>query len=62
MVTLIRTLISWALFLGVCGGLVDMTLALRREAAQAHQVGLVSLGDLNRSLLRGGTHHKRRRK
>lgn len=51
MSNLIASLISWALFLGLCGSLVDTALALRREAAQAHRIGLVSLGQLNRSLL-----------
>ena len=53
MSNLISSLISWALFLGVCGGLVDVTIALRHDAAHAHQIGLVSLGRLNRSLLGG---------
>jgi hypothetical protein len=51
MSNLITSLISWALLLGVLGGLVDTTIALRNEAARAHSVGLVSLGTLNRSLL-----------
>ena len=35
----------------VSGGLVDVTLAMRHEAAKAHQMGLISLGDLNRQLV-----------
>lgn len=53
MFNLISSLISWALFIGVCGGLVDTTIALRHEAAHAHRIGLVSLVQLNRSLLGG---------
>ena len=45
------TVIQWALFLGVSGGLVDATIAMRKEAAKAHEIGLVNLGHLNRSLL-----------
>lgn len=51
MARLITTIIQWALFLGVSGGLVDATIAMRKEAAKAHQIGLISLGRLNRSLL-----------
>jgi hypothetical protein len=51
MSNLIAPLISWALLLGICGGLVDATLALRDRAARAHAMGLVSLSQLNRSLL-----------
>ena len=51
MARLIATVIQWALFLGVSGGLVDATIAMRKEAAKAHEIGLVSLGLLNRSLL-----------
>jgi len=51
MARLIATVIQWALFLGVSGGLVDATIAMRKEAAKAHQIGLISLGHLNRSLL-----------
>ena len=57
MVSLIKSLISWALLLGVLGGLVDVTIALRKEAAWAHSIGLVSLGQLNRALL-GGPRHR----
>ena len=60
MFKLIGSLISWAQFLGVCGGLVDTTIALRREAAHAHRIGLVSPGQLNRSLL-GSAKHTRDR-
>ena len=56
---LITTLIRWALFLGVCGGLVDATIAMRSRAADAHRVGMVSLGKLNRALMDGPASHKR---
>ena len=48
---LIVSIIQWALFLGMCGGLVDVTIALRQEAAKAHQMGLISLSKLNHALL-----------
>jgi len=51
MFKLITALIQWALFLGVTGGLVDVTIAMRREAAHAHQVGLISLSRLNHALV-----------
>lgn len=60
MSNLITSLISWALFLGVMGQLVDVTIALRNDAAHAHQVGLVSLGQLNRALVGGSTIHTSR--
>ena len=35
MARLIATVIQWALFLGVSGGLVDATIAMRKEAARS---------------------------
>ncbi|HCM40020.1 MAG TPA: hypothetical protein DIS93_08620 [Bdellovibrionales bacterium] len=58
MARLIATVIQWALFLGVSGGLVDATIAMRKEAAKVHQIGMISLGHLNRSLL-GQSHNSR---
>ena len=55
---LIATVIQWALFLGVSGGLVDATIAMRREAARAQQVGLISLGKLNRGLINQATYSR----
>ena len=54
---LITTLIRWALFLGVCGGMVDATIAMRNRAAGAHRVGLISLGKLNRALFERPSFH-----
>ncbi|OFZ01951.1 MAG: hypothetical protein A2Z97_14150 [Bdellovibrionales bacterium GWB1_52_6] len=51
MAKLIGTVIQWALLLGLTGGLVDATISMRKEALRAHQIGLVSLSKLNRSLL-----------
>ena len=48
---LITTLLEWALFFGITGGLVDVTYELRHEAARAHAIGLVSLSQLNRQLV-----------
>ncbi len=53
MANLVTSLIRWALFFGVCGGLVDITIALRDKAARAHQMGLVSLSQLNHALQGG---------
>lgn len=54
MANLIGSLIRWAFFIGACGGLVDITIAMRDKAALAHQMGLVSLSQLNHAL-QGGT-------
>ena len=58
MFNLVTSLIQWALFLGVAGGLIDATIAMRNEAAKAHQMGLVSLSQLNHSLLGREQHPK----
>lgn len=58
--SLIRSLLEWALFFGVTGGLVDVTLAMRNQAAQAHQMGLTSLSELNRHLV--GRDHRGKNK
>lgn len=58
MSNLITSLISWALFLGVAGTLVDTTIAMRNEAARVHQMGLISLSELNHSLVGGAAHPK----
>ncbi len=50
MVNLITSLIRWAFFIGACGGLVDITIALRNQAARSHQMGLISLVRLNHAL------------
>ena len=62
MVRLISSLIQWALFFGVSGGLVDVTLAMRHQAAKAHQMGLISLGELNRQLVGEPRQHSATRK
>jgi len=43
-------LVKLALVIGVAGGLTDLTLAMRSEAAKAHKQGLVSLTRLNQVL------------
>jgi len=48
---LISSLIQWASFIGVCGGLVDVTIALRKAAANAYRFDVISLSQLNHSLL-----------
>ena len=44
-------IVKLALAVGALGGLTDLTLAMRSEAAKAHRQGLVSLKRLNQSLV-----------
>ena len=53
----IKTVFRYALFLGAAGQLVDTTIAMRSKAFNATQIGLISLGGLNRALM--GTAPKR---
>lgn len=48
---IILGIIKLALAVGLAGGLTDMTLAMRGEAAKAHRAGLVSFKKLNQSLV-----------
>jgi hypothetical protein len=50
----IASLIQFAIFLGIAGGLVDMTRELGSKAAAAQSHGILSLGKLNRSLVGSG--------
>lgn len=50
-VNAIVALIKFALFIGVAGGLVDLTIHMRNEAVQAHKTGIVNLKTLNESLV-----------
>ena len=43
-------LVKLALVVGAIGGLTDLTLTMRDEAATAHKQGLVSLRQLNKVL------------
>ena len=58
------TLIRWALYLAVTGGLVSATLYLGQEAAKETQNGLVSLTSLYRQLMgsKAHPHHARERR
>ena len=56
---LISSLIQWALFIGVCGGLVDVTIALRKAAAHAYRFDVISLSSLNQTLLGKAKGHSR---
>lgn len=47
---IILGIIKLALAVGLAGGLTDMTLAIRSEAAKAHKQGLVSMKQLNKAL------------
>ncbi len=47
---IVMALIKFSLYIGIAGGLVDMTRAMMSKAAGAHQVGLVSLTKLNKQL------------
>jgi hypothetical protein len=48
---LIRTTFEWAFFLALVGGLGEATITLYKEAGSARAHGLVSLSQLNRSLV-----------
>lgn len=43
--------VKLALVIGVGGGLTDLTLAMRSEAAKAHRQGMVSFKQLNKGLI-----------
>ena len=53
-------MIQWLVILAVTGGLVDMTIAMRNRAVNAHRIGLVSLTELNHALM-SRPHHKAHR-
>ena len=44
-------LVKLALVVGLAGGLIDLTQTMRDEAVKAHRQGIVSLRQLNSSLL-----------
>ncbi|MCC7404114.1 MAG: hypothetical protein IT288_06905 [Bdellovibrionales bacterium] len=44
-------LVKLALVVGLTGGLIDLTQAMREEAVKAHRQGIVSLKQLNLSLV-----------
>lgn len=47
-------LVKLALVVGLTGGLIDLTRAMRDEAVKAHRQGIVSLKELNSSLVGSG--------
>lgn len=58
---IVSSLIKFTLYVGLAGGLVDMTRAMMFKAADAHRVGLVSLTDLNRQLFSHPRNHKKQK-
>lgn len=48
---LLVSLIEFTIIVGLAGGLVDLTRTMGTEAVKAHKVGIVKLGELNRSLV-----------
>lgn len=44
-------LVKLALAIGITGGLIDLTQVMKDEAARAHRQGIVSLKQLNSSLV-----------
>ena len=48
---LILALIKFALAVGIAGGLTDLNLSMRADAEKAHRAGIISLKQLNRSLV-----------
>jgi hypothetical protein len=51
MVQIILGIMKLAIVIGLAGGLTDLTLAMRNEAAKAHRQGLVSFKELNNALI-----------
>jgi hypothetical protein len=49
---IILGLVKLALVVGLTGGLIDLTQAMRDEAVKAHRQGIVSLKQLNSALVR----------
>jgi len=47
---IVISLFKLAIWVGLAGGLVDMTIAMGNKAGAAKRNGLVSLSELNRSL------------
>ena len=50
---LIRGAFSFAMTIGLAGGLVDMAISMRSKSQRAAQMGLVSLKSLNEQLQSG---------
>lgn len=50
MTRIILRIVKLALVIGFAGGLTDLTLAMKSEAAKAHKQGFVSLKQLNKAL------------
>ena len=50
MTRIVLGIVKLALMIGIAGGLTDLTLAMKSEAAKAHKQGLVSLKQLNKAL------------
>lgn len=50
MARMILGIVKLALVIGIAGGLTDLTLTMKSEAAKAHKQGLVSLKQLNKAL------------
>lgn len=48
---IILGIVKLALVIAIAGGLTDVTLVMRSEAARAHKQGLVSLKQLNKALV-----------
>ncbi len=55
---LIQGAFSFALTIGIAGGLVDLALNMRTKSQRAAQMGLVSLKSLNEQLLSGKSHRE----
>lgn len=53
---IVSTLIRFSLCIGIAGGLVDMTRNMMFKAANAHQQGIVKIGDINHALF--GKRHR----
>jgi len=53
-IRLMFRLFNFALAVGMAGGLVDLTIAMSKNAWKANQIGLVSMKNLTRQLMTPG--------
>lgn len=51
MTRIVLGIVQLALVIGLAGGLTDLTIAMKDEAAKAHKQGIVSLKQLNKALI-----------
>ncbi len=57
-IRIISGVFSFALTIGIAGGLVDLALSMRKKSQEAARMGLVSLKSLNEQLQSGKSHRE----